>query len=106
MTPSSLVTLYPRALPPAGEEALCHRHQVLRQRARLVTANVGRAAHCLARRHVAHEVVVGLHPLNRVGEGDGDGQRQALGDSHHDDGDGVDEEPNLQRRAVRKMGGS
>ncbi len=80
---------------PASEEALRHRHQVLRQGACLVAADVGCSAHGLARRHDANQVVVGLHPLHRVGEGDGDGQRQALGDRHNDDGDRVDEKFDL-----------
>jgi hypothetical protein len=80
---------------PPSEESLSDGHEVLRQRASLVAADVGGAAHGLTRRHVPHKVVVRLHPLHRIGQGNGDGQRQALWNGDHDDGDRIDKKPNL-----------
>jgi hypothetical protein len=80
---------------PSSEESLSDSHEVLCQRAGLVAADVGGPAHGLACRHVPHKVVVSLHPLHGVGQGDGDGQRQALRDGHHDDGNRVDKKSDL-----------
>ena len=77
--------------PCVGEPPPDDRHAVLRQRPRLVAADVGGVAHGLARVEVADEVLVGQHLLGGVGQTDGDGEGQSFGDGDDDDGDADDE---------------
>ena len=63
-------------------------HLVLRQRPRLVRADVGGVAHGLAGGEVPDEVVVLEHLLGGEGEGDGHGEGEALGDGNDHDGHG------------------
>mmetsp|Transcript_17772 Transcript_17772/g.62669 ORF Transcript_17772/g.62669 Transcript_17772/m.62669 type:complete len:574 (+) Transcript_17772:928-2649(+) len=76
----------------AHEQRLAQAQLVLRERARLVGADHGGGAHRLARVEVLDQVVVGQHAVSAEGQRDGDGERQALGHGHHEDGDAGDDE--------------
>jgi hypothetical protein len=77
---------------PTVDEALHRGHPVGGQCPCFVRANAGGVAHRLAGVQVPDQVVVLHHLLHGVGQRQGDGQRQALGHGHHEDGDPNDEE--------------
>mmetsp|Transcript_19954 Transcript_19954/g.64969 ORF Transcript_19954/g.64969 Transcript_19954/m.64969 type:complete len:205 (-) Transcript_19954:763-1377(-) len=73
------------------DKALHHRHEVLRERPRLVGVELRGGPHCLARLEAPHQVLVLHHLAHGKGEAERDGERQAFRDGHHDDGDAIDE---------------
>ena len=68
-----------------------HGMLVLGKGASLVGADVGGVSHGLAGLKLADEVLVLKHLPSRIGEADGHGKREALGNGHHDDGHSDDE---------------